>query len=112
DLLSSRYAKNLDPDGQKCVQQISQSLDRMGDLVEGVLAHARVGITPIGSADPVNAGQALEAALGNLRRDIETSHAQITSEPLPALQIEAQALSQLFQNLLSNAIKYRRPDVE
>ena len=30
---------------------------------------------------------------------------------LPEVQMDAQALNQLFQNLLSNAIKYRRPDV-
>lgn len=112
DLLASRHGGNLDPEGQKCVRQIRQNLDRMTDLVEGVLAHARVGRTPIGSVQATDARHALAAALENLSRDIETSRAEITSEWLPPVNIDPQALSQLFQNLLSNAIKYSGPGVQ
>ena len=111
DLLISRYSSQLDTDGQKYLQQISQGLSRMADLVEGVLAHARVGVTAIGSAEPTDSEQALIAALENLRLDIENSQAVISHDPLPPVNIEPRALAQLFQNLLSNAIKYRRPDV-
>lgn len=111
DLLSMRHGRQLDADGQKYVQQISQGLERMGDLVEGVLAHAQVGRTAIGSSEPVDAQQVLSIVLENLRVHIETSGAVITYDPLPHVQIEARALNQLFQNLLSNAIKYRRANV-
>ncbi len=111
DLLSSRHSGQLDAEGKKCLQQISQGLERMGDLVQAVLAHAQVGRSAIGSAEAVDSGQALAAALENLRRDVETSHATIDHDALPPLNIESQALTQLFQNLLSNAIKYRRPGV-
>ncbi|MBV9405439.1 MAG: PAS domain S-box protein [Acidobacteriaceae bacterium] len=111
DVLASRHASGLDEKGLKCLQQITQGLDRMSDLVDGVLAHAQVGKSTIGSNEPVDAGAALAAALENLRRDIETSEAKVEFGTLPAVAIDAQALSQLFQNLLSNAIKYRRSDV-
>lgn len=111
DLLCSRHSDQLDAEGRKCLQQITQGLSRMADLVEGVLAHAQVGRSAIGSAEAVDSGEALAAALENLRRDIETSEAVITHTPLPPIKIDLQALSQLFQNLLSNAIKYRRPGV-
>ncbi len=111
DLLSRRHGNQLDASGQNCLRQITQSLDRMADLVEGVLAHARVGRSPIGSSEAVDATGALKAAMENLRSQIETAHASITFDPLPELRIEPQALSQLFQNLLSNAIKYARPGV-
>jgi PAS domain S-box-containing protein len=111
DLLISRYSGQLDADGQKHLRQISQGLGRMADLVESVLAHARVGISAIGSAEASNSEQALVAALENLRLDIEASGATVTHDPLPPLNIEPRALAQLFQNLLSNAIKYRRPNV-
>ncbi len=111
DLLSSRHAGQLDAEGQRCLKQISQGLDRMADLVEGVLAHAQVGRTAIGSSQATDAAEALASALENLRKDIQTSEAVVTHDPLPQLRIDPQALSQLFQNLLSNAIKYRRPGV-
>jgi PAS domain S-box-containing protein len=112
DLLAARHGAQLSADGQLYINQISQGLQRMGDLVEGVLAHAQVGRTPIGSSELVDAERVLSLAIENLRQQIETSGAVITREPLPAVRLEARALNQLFQNLLSNAIKYRRADVQ
>ncbi len=111
DLLATRYGSGLDPEGRKCLKQISIGLERMADLVEAVLEHAKVGKTPIGSSDTTSAADALAAALENLSHDIETSGAIVTCDPLPELLIQTQPLTRLFQNLLSNAIKYRRPGV-
>ena len=83
----------------------------MANLVEGVLAHATVGRTAIGSADLVSAEEAFDSAIENLRKHIDGSKANIARGPLPDVQIAPQALAQLFQNLLSNAIKYQRPGV-
>ena len=110
DLLSSRHAEKLDPSGQECLKKVSQGLQRMAELVQGVLAHAQLGKSAIASSVTTQAQTALEIALDNLRNAIETSGAVIRHDPLPELLIESQALSQLFQNLLVNAIKYRRPN--
>jgi PAS domain S-box-containing protein len=112
DLLATKYGRQLDEEGRKCLKQISLSLERMADLVEAILSHAQVGVSAIGSIEKTGADEALAMSLENLRRDIETSGAVILHEPLPMLPIQAQPLAQLFQNLLSNAIKYRRPGVE
>jgi PAS domain S-box-containing protein len=111
DLLSSRHVQKLDEEGQRCVKQISSGLERMAELVEAVLAHARAGKSAIGSPQATDAGDALARALENLRKDIETSRAAITHDPLPRVNIQAAPLTQLFQNLLSNAIKYARTGV-
>jgi PAS domain S-box-containing protein len=110
DLLSARHAQELTEGGRKILQQISTGLQRMSELVDAVLQHARVGTTPIGSAEGTDAGVALKAAIDNLERDIETSGAKIAYGTLPAVRITAQPLTQVFQNLLSNAMKYRRAD--
>ncbi len=110
DLLSTRHGSELDAEGQKCLKQIRLGLERMSDLVEAVLAHARAGKDAIRSAEPVPAENAFVAALENLRKDVETSGAVISHDRLPDLFIQPQPLTQLFQNLLSNAIKYRRAD--
>lgn len=111
DLLASRHAGQLEQEGKKILTQITQGLERMSNLVEGVLAHATVGRTPIGSSEEVSADEAFDSAVENLRQHIDTSKAQIIREKLPRVRIDKQALAQLFQNLLSNAIKYRRPEV-
>lgn len=109
DLLSMRHGERLDAEGKKCLKQISLGLERMGDLVEAVLAHAQVGKGAIGSSQLTRAEDAFAAALENLRKDIILSEAVIDCGPLPELLIQPQPLTQLFQNLLSNAIKYRQP---
>ncbi len=111
DLLSSRHAQKLDPDGRDCLQQITLCLARMTDLTQAILAHALVGKHPISTTEPIDPVEALEMAISNLQKDISTSGITITYGDLPKLLIEAQPLSQLFQNLLSNAIKYRRQGV-
>jgi PAS domain S-box-containing protein len=112
DLLATKYGRQLDEEGRKCLKQISMSLERMADLVEAILSHAQVGVSAIGSTENTDADEALAMSLENLRRDVETSGALILHEPLPLLPIQTQPLTQLFQNLLSNAIKYRQPGVE
>jgi PAS domain S-box-containing protein len=111
DLLTSRHGHSLNEEGKSCLKQISLSLARMSDLVEAVLQHAKVGTSAIGASEEADTELALEAALENLRRDIETSGARISYLRLPPLLIGQQPLTQLFQNLLSNAIKYRSPGV-
>jgi PAS domain S-box-containing protein len=112
DLFSSRHGGQLNEEGRKYLQQISRGLERMSDLMDSVLTHAKVGRTPIATSEGVHAGEALAVALENLRQHLEMSGAAVSSDPLPEVSIEPQALNQLFQNLLSNAIKYRRPEVQ
>ncbi|MGH9583446.1 MAG: sensor histidine kinase, partial [Bryobacteraceae bacterium] len=102
DSLRMRHGAELGSAGQDLVRQISQSLERMGELVEAVLTHARVGTSAIGSAEPTDAEEILAYAMENLRKDIEVSGARISHDPLPRLYIDPQALARLFQNLLSN----------
>lgn len=109
DLLGAKHGKSLGEDGQKILKQIATGLQRMSELVDAVLQHARVGTRPIGSAEGSDAAAALLAAIEDLRKDIETSGTKITHEALPHVQMTKPALTQLFQNLLSNAIKYRHP---
>lgn len=108
ELLMSRHAQQLDENGRDCLRQVLVALQRMSDLVEAVLAHARVGTSAITSATATEAEDAFLVAVQNLQKDIVTSGAVIEHDSLPQLHIDSQALTQLFQNLLSNAIKYRR----
>lgn len=108
DLLTIRQKQNLDAEGQKYLLQLRQALDRMSGLIEGILAHAKVGMGAIKTNIPSKANAAFSAALENLQRDIQISHALIAHDQLPDVPIGQQAMTQLFQNLLSNAIKYVR----
>lgn len=108
DSLKMRHSAELSDTGQELVRQISQNLERMGELVDAVLAHAQMGTGAIGSSEPTETEEILAYAIDNLRRDIELTGAEISHGRLPRLYIDPQALARLFQNLLSNSLKYRR----
>lgn len=108
EMLATRHSAGLDEGGHRCITQISQGLDRMAELVEGILAHARVGTSSISSEEFTHCEDALGVAIENLRSHIDSSGAQVHYDSLPAVEVRPQALTQLFQNLLSNAIKYRK----
>jgi PAS domain S-box-containing protein len=111
DLIRARKGPGLDEQAVRCLDQITQNLTRMMDLVEAVLTHARVGTSAIGTSDTTDCNAALKVSIDNLSKDIDLTKASIERQHLPAVFVEREALAQLFQNLLSNAIKYRRPEM-
>ncbi len=112
ELLARQHGEALDDDGRQCLSQIRQGLNRMSDLVEAILSHARVGQHAISSRDCTHAEDALGEAIQNLVKHIEESGARIEYGSLPEVSVESKALARLFQNILSNALKYRRPGVD
>jgi PAS domain S-box-containing protein len=110
DLTLSRCKDRLEGGGYESLQQASANLERMSELVEAILTHARVGRDAIRSERLVACETALNIALANLELDIRRAGAEITRESLPEVHVRPEPLAQLFQNLVSNAIKYRRPD--
>ena len=109
ELLSQRYAGNLDEDGQKFIRYIRGGATRMETLLRDLLAYTQVTKLDdtVATAD---ANEALNAALSSLATLITETGAEIKAEALPSLFVHQTHLQQLFQNIIGNAIKYRSPD--
>jgi signal transduction histidine kinase len=105
-LLAKRYSGNLDADADEFIGYVVDGADRMETLIRDLLTYSRAGRTDKELAR-VDCGQALEAALSNLRGAIESSGATISSDALPEVTANQVELVQLFQNLVGNGIKYR-----
>ena len=105
-LLARRYGDKLDGDAREFMDFIVDGATRMKQLIEDLLAYSRVG-TRHGEFKPMSAEAALRRALTNLRAAIQASGAQITHDPLPALEADETQITQLFQNLIGNALKFR-----
>jgi signal transduction histidine kinase len=102
------YMDKLDEDGKEQMKLLSSRVDRMHNLIEGVLQYSRVGRAE---------EQYVESNLNELVPEVIDMISPpenieiITENELPTVRCEQTRILQVFQNLLSNAIKYMdKPD--
>jgi signal transduction histidine kinase len=113
DLLHRRFKDVLDEKANEYIDYAASGAKRMDELLTGLLQYSRVQTQDKPRAT-VPAQAALNAALENLRADIDESNAAISSDPLPSVNVDGMQFMQLLQNLLHNAIKFRsdqRPQI-
>ncbi|MCU0936722.1 MAG: ATP-binding protein [Gammaproteobacteria bacterium] len=108
-ILSERYAKRLDAEGERFLGNLVGSAERMQAMLDGILEYARAGREDRALA-PVDFNRALEEALENLRPRIEEVGADVRHTALPVLPAEYRPIVRLFQNLVGNALKFRGAD--
>lgn len=108
-LLARRYQGVVDENARAYVSYIVDGARRMETLITSLLAFSQAQGAQL-VLRPTDMNQVLAAALGNLRFSIDDTHATITHDKLPFLNVDASRLVQVFQNLVGNAIKYRKPD--
>lgn len=110
ELLCRRYQGRLDAKADKFIGQIEDATQRMGQLIEGVLAHSRIRGCQ-GSQCITDCNGVVNDAIQNLEISIRETGAEIHYEQLPTVAADRLELLQLFQNLISNAIKYRASEI-
>jgi signal transduction histidine kinase len=107
-LLETEYKGRLGPDADTYIHYAVDGAARMQALINDLLAlsHLDSEGTPLA---PVDAGEALTAALGDLRLVVAESGAVVTAGELPVVLADGNQLRLVFQNLVANAVKFRRP---
>ena len=105
-LIDKRYAEKLDEPGQEFLGFASEGASRMQAMIADLLSYSRVHSRGV-DLEPVDSGDALEAALAALRASIRDQEGWIdASQALPRVMGDPGQLARLFQNLLGNALKY------
>ena len=100
-----------DSDAVEFAQYIQQGVERMGGLIDALLAYSRAMHQPLGPDRAMDAHSAAEEAVETLGAAIEQSGAAVKIDLLPPVCAEAAPLVQIFQNLMANALKYRQPGI-
>ena len=101
--ISTDYKDKLDDAGKEQIDLLSQRVDRMHNLIDGVLQYSRVGRIK---------QEKIKLNLNELVMEVidmvaPPENVEITIEnELPVIECEQNRVIQVFQNLLSNAVKY------
>jgi signal transduction histidine kinase len=101
------YGSQLPPEGQRDLQTIREGAQRMGTLIDDLLAFSRLSRAPL-NKQPVNTDKLVRAVLEDLNSEREGRQIEIQIGELPSCQGDPALLKQVWTNLLSNAVKYTR----
>jgi PAS domain S-box-containing protein len=105
ELLQRRHAEALEGEAAELVARIRANVDLMNDLISGLLSYSLAGRQEL-ALEPVQAADALAAAVQHLGVQIAAREALLEVGSLPALAADRTQLIQVFQNLVANAIKF------
>ncbi|MDD5064081.1 MAG: ATP-binding protein [Phycisphaerae bacterium] len=101
--ISTDYADKLDDNGKEQISLLGSRVDRMHNLIDGILQYSRVGRVEEEKV-VVNLNELVPEIIDLLA---PPENVTITIEnTLPMIECEPTRIMQVFQNLLSNAVKY------
>lgn len=107
-LLHQREAEQLDATSSRYLNIIAESADRMGRLIDDLLAFSRTGRTEM-QVRQVELDEMVREVQQELAPEMENRHITWEIGPLPSVQADPTLLRQVWVNLLSNAIKFTTP---
>ncbi len=108
-IINKKLASELDENTQTYFYYVTDGVERMNNLLDGLLKYATVG-RGIQDLKVVDLNDTIVICQANLRLLIEETKTKLEVDELPSILGISSLLSQLFQNLISNAIKFRNKD--
>jgi PAS domain S-box-containing protein len=103
-LMEEDYGATLDDEGRRLLAVIRQNSQRMGQLIDDLLAFSRMGRKPI-SREPFGMPELVAEALAEVRAGTSAAP-QVTVGTLPDVAGDRILLRQVWINLISNGFKY------
>jgi PAS domain S-box-containing protein len=104
-LLQRRHCGKLDPEAREFVGYVVDEASRMQDLINDLLAYARIGYAEL-RPETLDSNALVEEVESSLAQTIADTCAEVVVHPLPNVRADRCQLGQVFQNLISNALKF------
>ncbi len=101
------FGPQLPAEGQRYLQTIRESAQRMGELIDDLLTFARLSRQEL-KKQMIDTDQLVRSALDELGRPWPERKVELRIGALPASAGDPALLKQVWINLLSNALKYTR----
>ena len=106
-VLEEDYKERLDAEGRRLLTVVRESAQRMGQLIEDLLAFARLGRQPL-KTRRVELEALVNQTIAELRIGREARRIDFAVGTLGAVEADPALLKQAFANLIGNAIKFTR----
>ena len=105
-----KYKGRLDENADKYLHYMAQAIDRMSELIKGLLSYSRLGNEL--QTTTIDCNKIVEDLQIDLGKNIIESNATINKGNLPKLRAYESEFRLLLQNLINNAIKFRKADTD
>jgi len=99
------YGPQLASEAQDYIHSIAGGAQKMGKLIDDLLAFSRLARKGIATAE-INMSELAGSVFEELRRDTPERRLEYRLEPLPPARGDRAMIRQVLMNLLSNAIKF------
>ncbi len=107
-LLTDDLGDDLHEEASEYVSLIETQVERMGDIVQALLAFSQTGRVRV-SDKAVALEECVDRAIDALHEFTSERDAEISRSILPNVRGESALLTQVFQNLIGNAVKFQKP---
>lgn len=105
-LLRRRYEGELDTDADHSLDFLVDAAGRMRSLIDDLLLYSNISTCTL-TLSPVSLQELFEDTLEVFKKEIQTTQAEILTDPLPTITGDGILLKHLFEHLVSNALKFR-----
>ncbi|MCE7858351.1 MAG: PAS domain S-box protein [Chloroflexi bacterium CFX2] len=110
-IVARRHRADLNEEGQHYVDNIVQASERMGLLIDDLLAYSRLGRSGV-RLERVSLSVLFEQITREMKSRLDELNGTIQIEQnLPAVKGDGTLLGQIFTNLLENAMKYTKAGI-
>ncbi|MDP1611177.1 MAG: ATP-binding protein [Sulfuritalea sp.] len=106
-ILAEDYAPRLDDEGRRLLKVVSDSADKLGQLIGDILAFSRAGRHEL-SVSPIDMTALVREVWQVLEPQRRERQVELRLGELPQACGDIVALRQVWQNLLANALKFTR----
>ena len=106
-VLLEEHAPTLPPEAQHYLNAVRRNSQRMGLLIDDLLAFSRLSRQPL-NKQLVRPADLVRQCVDELRAEQQGRRVEITIGDLPACQAGPALLKHVWMNLMSNALKYTR----
>lgn len=112
-ILKEECGNEINAEAQEMIVLIKQSAERMGLLIDQLLAFSRLGRSALTMAE-TNMKLIVDGAVNEICREHPQHRKKIKVEQLETVNADPTLFKQVWINLISNALKYssKRPDPE